>query len=389
MAVASNEGRCTQCHPGYGWKSDTPASFFDNVNNIDCFICHDTTGTYKKHPTANGGGGPAALMVDGELTVVEDADLTEIAFNVGTPTRANCLACHAAAGGGDNVKHGDLSTDLIDPTRDQDVHMGGRGYLCHDCHTEAGHKIAGATMLHSNEGEIACTNCHSATRTHTESSLVASLLNLHTQRVACQTCHIPTFSRTQATTVEWYWDEAGEDRTDIPQQYGKDTYSKKKGRFVWDQDVTPTYLWFNGKWERKIVNANDTYAEAGTAADPVVIGAPTATIADEDAKIYPFKELIGRQPADLTNQRLVVPHLFGTGPGPNPYWVAYDWGLAIEEGTAYAGQPYSGDYGFVNTVNYLSVNHEVAPKDNALSCESCHGNAAFWNQVGMEDPFGS
>ena len=91
------------CHPSYGWKSDTAASFFERTANIDCFICHDTTGTYKKHPTANGGGGPPALMVDGELTVVEDADLTEIAFNVGTPTRANCLACHATAGGGDNV----------------------------------------------------------------------------------------------------------------------------------------------------------------------------------------------------------------------------------------------------------------------------------------------
>ena len=125
MAVASNEGRCTACHPGYGWKSDSPASFFENVDNIDCFICHDTTGTYKKHPIANGGGGPAALMVDGVLTVVENADLTEIAFNVGTPTRANCLACHATAGGGDNVKHGDLSNDMIDPTEDQDVHMGG------------------------------------------------------------------------------------------------------------------------------------------------------------------------------------------------------------------------------------------------------------------------
>ncbi|MCK4341803.1 MAG: tetrathionate reductase family octaheme c-type cytochrome [Phycisphaerae bacterium] len=389
MAIVSNEGRCTQCHPSYGWKSNTAASFFDDTANIDCFICHDTTGTYQKHASANGGGGPAALTVDGELTVVEPAALTEIAFNVGAPSRANCLACHAKAGGGDNVKHGDLSTDLIDPTKDQDVHMGGLGYACQDCHTESGHKIAGATMLHSNEGELACTSCHSATQVHAANGLVASLLNLHTKRVACQTCHIPTFSRTQATTVEWYWDEAGESRTDIPRQHGRDTYSKKKGRFVWAKDVTPAYLWYNGKWRHKVVNANDTYTEAGTAADPVVIAAPTATIEDEDAKIYPFKKLIGRQPVDITDKRLVVPHLFGTGPGPNPYWAKFNWGLAIAEGTAFAGQAYSGNYGFVNTVSYLSINHEVAPIENSLSCESCHGNAAFWSQVGMEDPFGS
>ena len=136
MAVASNEGRCSQCHISYGWKSDPAADFFDQVRNIDCLVCHDTTGTYKKHPSANGGGGPAALMVDGVLTVVENADLTDIAFNVGTPSRANCLACHANAGGGDNVKHGDLSTDMITPTEDQDVHMGGLELSsCQDCHT--------------------------------------------------------------------------------------------------------------------------------------------------------------------------------------------------------------------------------------------------------------
>ena len=387
MATLSNEGRCSQCHISYNWKDD---SFdFSDTSNIDCLVCHDTTGTYKKHPSADGGGGQPAMMIDGTLTVVEFADLQEVAYNVGTPTRANCLACHANAGGGDNVKHGDMSTDLISPTRDMDVHMGGADHSCQRCHTESGHKIAGTTALHSNEGEASCTDCHSATRTHTENGLVAALLNLHTARVACQTCHIPTFSRTMATTMEWYWDEAGEDRTDIPQQFGRDTYSKKKGRFVWDENVRPKYLWFNGKWARKVVNASDTYTEAGTVADPVVLGKPTATVADADAKIYPFKALIGRQPADTTNKRMVVPHLFGSAAGPNAYWAAYDWGLAVAEGTAYAGQPYSGDYGFVNTLMYLSINHEVAPKENALDCESCHGNASFWNQVGTSDPFGS
>ena len=390
MAISSNEGRCTQCHISYGWKSGTANTFFDDTANIDCFICHDTTGTYKKHPSANGGGGPAAMMVDGVLTVVEPEALTDIAYAVGAPTRANCLACHASAGGGDNVKHGDLSTDLIDPNEAQDVHMGGLGFACQRCHKESGHKIAGATMLHSAEGEIACVNCHSATKTHTENSLIASLLNLHTDRVACQTCHIPTFSRTQATTTEWYWDEAGNDNAPNPQQHGKDTYSKKKGRFVWDKDITPTYMWFNGAWERKIVNAADTFVEAGTVADPVVVGAPTATNADADAKIYPFKKMIGTQPADSVDCRLLVPHLFGTVPGENPYWISFDWGLAVEEGAAYAGQPYSGEFKFVNTVNYLSLNHEIAPKESALGCEDCHGKSAFWTQLGYDgDPFGS
>ena len=387
IAVPSNEGRCTMCHPSFGWKDNT--FDFADTDNVDCLVCHDTTGTYKKHPTANDGGGPPAMVVDGVVTVVDASELQDVAFNVGMPSRANCLACHALAGGGDNVKHGDLSTDLNDPNEAQDYHMGALDYTCQECHAASDHMIAGTTALHSDEGEVSCGDCHNEEAAHTQDDFLASLLNLHTSTVACQTCHIPTFSRTQATKMEWYWDEAGEDRTDIPTQFDNPTYDKKKGRFVWDMNVTPTYMWFDGKWTRKVVNLADTYDEEGTVADPIVLAAPTATSATEGAKIHPFKKMIGRQPVDPVNQRLVVPHLFGTAGGDNPYWVAFDWGLAIEDGTTYAGQPYSGEYDFANTVMYLTINHEVAPKENALDCDNCHGNAAFWTQVGIEDPFGS
>ena len=46
IAVPSNWPRCTSCHIGYGWK-DTSFDFTD-PNNIDCLVCHDQTGTYKK-----------------------------------------------------------------------------------------------------------------------------------------------------------------------------------------------------------------------------------------------------------------------------------------------------------------------------------------------------
>jgi octaheme c-type cytochrome (tetrathionate reductase family) len=387
VTIASNEGRCSQCHISYGWQDNT--FDFTDTSNIDCLICHDTTGTYKKHPSANGGGGPPAMMVDGALTVVEFSSLQDVANNVGEPTRANCLACHAFAGGGDNVKHGDLSTDLIDPTSEMDVHMGGRDFSCQTCHETSSHKIAGTTAFHTYEGETACSDCHDAQRPHAANGLVSSVLNIHTERVSCQACHIPAISRTMATTVAWYWDEAGEDRTDIPEQFGRATYDKKKGRFEWDQNVEPTLLWYDGNWERAVVNANDTYTVAGTEADPVVLAKPTATINTENAKLYPFKALIGRQPVDTTNKRLMVPHLFGTKGGPNPYWGKFDWGLAIADGAAYAGQPYSGNYGFANTLMYLKVDHEVAPATMARSCEECHGVSGFFEALGYEeDPFG-
>ena len=46
QAVPSNEGRCSQCHIGYGWQDKN--FDFGNPKNIDCLACHDQTGTYKK-----------------------------------------------------------------------------------------------------------------------------------------------------------------------------------------------------------------------------------------------------------------------------------------------------------------------------------------------------
>ncbi len=44
--VQSNEGSCMKCHAGYGW--DDKDFDFENQYNIDCIVCHDNTGTYKR-----------------------------------------------------------------------------------------------------------------------------------------------------------------------------------------------------------------------------------------------------------------------------------------------------------------------------------------------------
>ena len=48
----SNEPRCTSCHVGYGWKDNN--FDFSAEEKVDCLICHDTTGTYKKFPAGAG-----------------------------------------------------------------------------------------------------------------------------------------------------------------------------------------------------------------------------------------------------------------------------------------------------------------------------------------------
>lgn len=384
IGVPSNEGRCAQCHPSYDWTDKT--FDFTSTASVDCFICHDSTGTYAKAPTA---GGPAALVSNGELTPASPAQLQNVAYNVALPKRQNCGACHFYADGGDNVMHGDMPSDLAAPSRELDVHMGGLDFSCQTCHQQQKHGIAGFQLHSVDEGGQlpVCTRCHGETDVHTANPPIDQLLNLHLERVACETCHIPTLARSRPTRVAWFWDTAGQDTDpNSPEQFGLPGHDKLTGSFVWNQEIRPTYRWFNGNWQRMIVGVSDTYANAGTLADPVVLAEPVASKDSTGAKIYPFKRMLGRQPADTTNKRLVVPHLFGTAAGPNPFWEKFDWTLALQEGAAYSGVAFSGEFGFPNTVTYLSVNHQVAPKEMALNCNACHGVPPFWAALGLTDP---
>jgi octaheme c-type cytochrome (tetrathionate reductase family) len=387
IGVPSNEARCSQCHPSFGY---TDRNFdFASDRHVDCFVCHDTTGTYAKSPTGGGGGGQAALVRNGQLVLAAPSDLTPIIYNLGMPTKRNCGACHFYADGGDNVKHGDMSSDLLNATEGMDVHIGGQGFECQTCHTMQSHGIAGFSLHSVDEGGASpdCTRCHSATAPHTQNPPLDPLFNLHLNRLACQLCHIRTFSRTKPTLVRQDWSTAGQDISPIPTDgLGMPTYDKERGSLAWDQNVQPTPRWSNGKWRRKIVGAADTYTNAGTSGDPIVLAEPSATVADADAKIYPFKVMTGRQPVDTVNKRLIVPHLFGSAAGSNAYWDTFDWTLALQEGAAYSGVSYSGTFGFAETVTYLQVNHEIAPKEQALFCDHCHGQTWFWNELGVADP---
>jgi len=138
IGVGGSEATCTRCHIGYGYADKT--FDFNEPNNIDCLVCHDNSGTYKK---AKG----AAGLPD------ESVDLNYVAQNVGSPTRANCGVCHFWGGGGNNVKHGDLEIALLDATTDVDVHMGidGEDMSCVDCHVTEKHQMAGKLYALSSE----------------------------------------------------------------------------------------------------------------------------------------------------------------------------------------------------------------------------------------------
>lgn len=390
IATDSNEGRCTQCHAGYGYRD---ASYdFTNPLNVDCLVCHDQSGTYKKGKKTAGLPDPGV-----------DLQIVAASIRVGVePTRKSCISCHSHAGGGDNVKHGDLSSDLAATTREYDVHMGSDGgdLSCVACHSanhdpvtgEVNHGIAGMSLYSVNEGEMKqCKDCHGKRdRIHAGSSVEPMFMEGWHDNLACQVCHIPAIARAISTKVEWYWSDAGQNVEPIPVDpvTGRETYSKLKGTFVWKYDVRPTLRYANGMWNRPVVGLSDTYDSV-----PIDLGSPQGNYADGKSMIYPFKMMKGDQPVDPVTKTLIVPHLFGTAGGPNPYWGKFDWSLALLDGASYTGQNFSGEHKFEPTTMLLSVNHEIAPAEEALgfdsNCGDCHSSSHIdWPALGWtEDPF--
>lgn len=124
IGVQGSEQSCTRCHIGYGYSDEN--FDFNDKNAIDCLVCHDKTGSYKKAK------GKAGFPATGDAA----PDYSYIAQNVGSPGKANCGICHFWGGGGNNVKHGDLETALLDCSREVDVHMAteGANMECIECH---------------------------------------------------------------------------------------------------------------------------------------------------------------------------------------------------------------------------------------------------------------
>jgi octaheme c-type cytochrome (tetrathionate reductase family) len=361
ISIASNWPRCTSCHAGYGWKDATFS--FSDPSTVDCLVCHDTTGTYKKEQKSAGNPDPAV-------------DLLKVAQNVGKPARANCGTCHFFGGGGDHIKHGDLDSSQTNPKRTYDVHMGtdGANLACQGCHQTQNHDIPGQAMSVSvGDGKrVECGGCHDAAPHKNDR------LNKHTKTVACQTCHIPTFAKDEATKMWWDWSKAGDkERKPKEDENDMEDYAAIKGEFKWAKNVVPAYAWYNGKSERYLL---------GEKVDPkkiVYITRPIGSIKDKKAKIYPFKVMGGKQPYDSKNNYLVTPNTFGG------YWKHMDWQKAITDGMTASGLAYSGSYGFVETKMFWRINHLVVPKDKALQCVDCHSKTGRlnWKELGYKgDP---
>lgn len=338
---------------------------------MDCLVCHDTTGSYDKIPT--GAGKPSPKV-----------DLEYVAKNVGPPSRNNCGNCHFSGGGGDNVKHGDLSNALRYPKRNCDIHMGGYNFTCTECHKTTNHKIPGRSSYRAaGQGAKKCVDCHTE-KPHYGDSLLYHHLNKHCRHVACNTCHSPIYAKCQPTKVWWDWSVAGNKTRQVHKdQYGMPDYHWKKGTFEWKKYAQPSYAWYNGYMQRTL--AGEKVELKGKVVDPeaskqakqqgeyIHLSHPVGSKKDPDSKISPFKIMRGVQGVDPKNRLVLVPHLFPYGKNDQTaYWKNLNWQKTYHEGMQAMDLPYSGKYVWARTDMYWPIEHEVLPQELALGCTNCH-----------------
>ncbi len=379
-----NEGMCAQCHAGYNLTGDD--FDYDNEENMDCLVCHESTGTYYKTPTTTGSP-ECSIMFEGK----DPIDWTKVAQSVQMPGRSNCGKCHFYGGGGDNVKHGDLSSVLFKPDKSVDVHMDAEGldFSCITCHVGEGHEWAGSRYQMAVVDEVgtgkpgmprevaSCESCHSATP-HSITSVVGNKLNSHTAKVACETCHIPTIARGGvATEVEWDWRTMGKLENGVGFKlkeytqgdgHHRATYKSIKGDFKYAENLEPMYGWFDGT-----MNYTTIDTQFDPSKGPININSFSGTPGDPGSRIYPFKRMKTTQPYDKGNNTLVYMELWGDT--YSALWGNYDFGDSIKAGMEKFNLPYSGEWGFVETHSYWPINHMVAPSEAALSCNECHSKA--------------
>jgi len=372
IALTSNWPRCTSCHIGYGWRDK--GFDFTNRSNIDCLVCHDTTGTYEKLPTGSGYPASEKTVIEGKT--YNPPDYLAIARNAGKSGRASCGTCHFFGGGGDAVKHGNIDSSLLKPDKDSDVHMGKKDFSCARCHYKENHVFFG--MMHgsraSGGNRLGCDECHRG-KVHRSAAI-----NKHMDHLACQTCHIPEYGTGKPTKTWWDWSVAGKDRAGIETQHGMPVYDKKKGLFKWVKNQVPVYLWSDG--------TQDICLEGDKIVDPgkeFILNRQHGSIGDRNSRIMPFKVMKGKQGYDPKTGYVLIPKLFG----PGGYWATFDWNKSFIEGMKAADLPYSGSYDWIVSVMYWPVNHMVPPKHKALKCNECHGAGGRldWKALGYKgDP---
>ena len=360
--IQGSWGPCAACHAGTGAKpvaTATPDA--TQLASIDCLICHNDTvnAPYSRVRNATSGLFEPAAGVDMNL-VIQKANIK--------PTRANCLGCHAKAGGGDAVKRGDIA--LANATTSDvlyDTHMAkgnGGDIKCQGCHTFTAHRVAGRGSDIRPEDSTVEATCFTSACHSTKNSLTSghntSGIAKHTGRVACQTCHIPIYAKNANDTANT---EATEMHRDWQVAEWNATLNRYEPTPTKSNDQIPKYLFWDGtSWGN---NAFDT-AVLDSATGAYKVSRPNGAInSPAGTKLYPFKYKTASQA--MANGKLVTPKVA-------TYFATGNYDQAVLDGLTYMGMT-GATYTTVTTDEYQVLNHQVPPSaGNALTCAACHPN---------------
>jgi hypothetical protein len=207
-----------------------------------------------------------------------------------------------------------------------------------DCHPTKDHRTAGGSDIKAQERPdvlVACTNCHEAARVHRGPD--AATLAKHTERVACQTCHIPAIARDPKFP------------TVVRRDWMKPVLNEKTGLYGPTNEIAtnvpPVYRW----WNRKMT----------------VPPEPIGDLRDPSAKLSPWKRVTYIVVSDGASGKAVFikAGLYATKGDPL---------AAARKGAEETKQEFSGSVKGGEETMLFSLNHQVAPKAQALSCNACH-----------------
>lgn len=359
--ILGNWPVCGSCHVGRGQRPDD--SGIVASENIDCLMCHSQEYASQR-----------VRLTDGSMGVLTPTNT--MVQNLHRPTRANCLACHAKAGGGDGVKRGDISMTTIDNSDPNfDVHMntGGANLNCQACHVFQNHKVIGKgsdlrpTDDMARGSEVSCLTCH--TDKNTSNGHEIAKINDHVARVACQTCHIPVYAKVATETHrDWRLHHDGMPADGRPGH----PYTEKQS------DLIPVYAFWNRISDNALLgdDASRTY-------DPIFGTYPTSRpigdINDAGSKLYPFKYKTAVQPKTVSGDKLIALDTF------EYLKVSGDVVKAIQSGLDNMNLNVDADYNWITTDTYQLLNHGINPADGALQCADCHGTTA---QIDLQGDLG-
>ena len=348
---------CMQCHQAKYFATFMPVES-TRTNYTSC-VDGSTHSYVVPLPEADG-----KLHKSPRLDLAPGETLLSLARTVTRPNNATCVTkCHAAAGGADGVKRGDIDSKMVDPTTTIDVHLSSAGVAkltCTSCHKGTSHQIPGRgnDMRGEDVGAVKkCVDCHIGMDSGTGHANSGNRTepDRHVARVDCTGCHIDSYGKGIATELSRDWTKP------VLSASGCEGQGAYVGTSVKGSNVVPEYrFWNKTSW---VYDRNGT---AGLTTDLIDGGlAMSYPLGDiNNGKLYPFKVHTSKNPIDSSSGKtnFDVMKQFMTG--------CFD--QAAVSGLAYIGE--SGAYTWQTNKAFQLITHGVAPLATAENCTKCHGD---------------